>query len=130
MSTQTIQISSGDPETCPVIDPQRRRPSRQTHRYADALVALSLANLCYLKLWAALLAYSMAEMFFMKAAPSKVTILAAMTNTVVMAAALWFAIRVARNTKSGGWQRVAKGILLLTALVFANSFRETLSSLF
>ena len=94
----------------------------------DAVTALSLSNLCFLKLWAGLLSFTRAEMFFMKAPPTKHAIAAGLVNTFLLGLVLWFALRVARRRRAGLASKAATGLIVLAALVFANAVRETLSS--
>jgi Sulfatase len=104
-------------------------PAMQTHRaYRDAILALSLAHLCYLKLWSALLVYGRADVFFMKDPPSRVAVAALLVNTLLLASVLWGAIRVARVEPTGVLFRVATAILVATGLGLLNAVRETLST--
>src|SRR6187455_2014374 len=66
----------------------------------DAFVALSLANLCYLPIWAELLTGSRYH-YFMDHAPSRVSYPAILLNTVLLAAVFLFLGRLARRSERG-----------------------------
>jgi hypothetical protein len=63
----------------------------------DLLIALSLANLCYLRIWSELLTYTRADTYLMKLPPPPVEYQAVMLNVLLVGAALWIAAAIARH---------------------------------
>jgi hypothetical protein len=116
-------VSPHERDNAAVCPAQTTRPTS----WRDFVAALSLANLCYFKFWTAL-AYNRADLFYMKEAPSKSVVSATMVNTLLFAIILWGAVRVVRARPGGVLKIAATGILFSALIVFANSFRETIST--
>jgi len=118
----------------PIAPPERDgnepapRPRRRRGVYRDLAAAFSLANLCYVKLWTGLLAFTESEAFFMKSAPANKAIGAGLLNTTALAVALWLAMRAARARRPVFVARAGAAVILAAFFVFANGVRETLST--
>ncbi len=96
--------------------------------WKDLCIALSLANLCYLRIWSGLLTYGPEDAFFMKAPPAPAHYLAAVVNTLVLGAMIWVALRGSRRLRPG-WQTIAaEWFFLLLLLLPLNAIRNVLSS--
>jgi hypothetical protein len=93
----------------------------------DALIALSLSNLCYLRVWTELLTYQRHDTYLMKLPPGPAAMLAAMTNVVLLAAALWIAAAWARQTGSKRVWAVAEWGFLLSLALPLNALRAVLT---
>jgi hypothetical protein len=72
-------------------------------RLRDLFIALSLANLCYLRVWSELLTYTRSDTYLMKMPPAPAHYLAVMLNVLLVAGALGAAVTLARRkaSKSG-----------------------------
>ena len=90
----------------------------------DLGIALSLANLCYLRVWSEILTYQEADAFFMKAPPSPVHFAAALLNVVTMAGLLWLAMTAARREPSGRTMELARWAFCVFLLVGLNAVRS------
>jgi hypothetical protein len=93
----------------------------------DALIALSLTNLCYLRVWTELLTYQRYDTYLMKAPPGRAAMLAAMTNVVGIAAVLWMAIAWARRSSSRRIWASAEWAFLLSLALPLNALRAVLT---
>ncbi len=62
----------------------------------DLLAALSLANLCFIKLWDGLLNYTPAQAFFLEHAPPRTEYAAAFVNVILIGLIFFLLIRLAR----------------------------------
>jgi len=94
----------------------------------DLLIALSLANLCYLRIWSELLTYTRADTYLMKLPPPPVEYAAAMGNVLLVGFLLWIAASVARRAlpkAAFGWREAAFLLLLLVPL---NALRTVLGN--
>ncbi len=80
-----------EPSSAPFLSPTAGR---------DALIALSLANLCYLRVWTEILTYQRVNTYLMDLPPGPAAMLAAMTNVVLLAAVLWLAVTLVRRSGS------------------------------
>ena len=96
----------------------------------DLIVALSLANICYLRVWSELLTYRRADTYLMQAPPGPPALFAVMVNVLLMAGVLWALMVIARTMRSKWALRVAEiGFLLFLALPL-NAIRAVLSQFF
>ena len=96
-------------------------------RRRDLLIALSLANLCYLRIWSELLTYTRADTYLMKSPPSSVEYLAVMLNVAAAGAGFWMAACVARRLSKPSFGCCEIAFLLLLALPL-NGLRAVLSN--
>jgi hypothetical protein len=95
---------------------------------ADLVIALSLANLCYLRVWSELLTYTPANTFWMKRPPESAQYAAVVLNVVLAGILLWPLVRRARRTGPAS-ATLAQWSLLLVLLIPANGVREVLGNL-
>ncbi len=119
-----------DTTTEPAVPPIATLPVSRASFRTDAAVALSFANLCYLRLWSELLTYSPADAYKMKLPFSREAYIAVVLNVVVAAAA---GLGVAALLRRSGrrWAGVLASILFLAALAIpANALRSVLSNFF
>ena len=91
-------------------------------RLPDALVSLSLANLCLLRVWGALL--SPANHYFLARPPAWHTYVVAVLATLALAAAFFFLGRLARDPAHPGLSRLAPWGLLAASVVALNALRQ------
>lgn len=93
----------------------------------SALVALSLANLWYLRVWTELISYARADTYLMVHPPQPVDYVAVMINVLVTAAVFFglhqFAVR--RLSKRG--LRIATQVFVASLIIPLNSLREVLA---
>ncbi|MEO7652772.1 MAG: hypothetical protein ABIZ80_20110, partial [Bryobacteraceae bacterium] len=92
----------------------------------DLALAVSLANLCYLRIWSELLTYKRQQTYHMKTPPLPAEMLAALVNVLVLAA-LFFAI--ARFLRPRAPKLLEWGFLLFLAVPL-NAIRSVLSNQF
>lgn len=98
--------------------------------WPDAAIALSLANLSYLRVWSELLTYSAADTYTMKLPPSPAAYLAAVLNVLLVGAILWPLVSVVRRKLKGRDGRLARWVFLLSLAVPLNAMRSVLSNHF
>ncbi len=92
--------------------------------WRDAVIALSLANLAYFKVWSDLLVYTRDHAFWIKSPPGPRDFAAAMLN-VLLAGGLFFAgATLARRAASGSLRMLARCSFLLVLLIAVNAFRS------
>jgi hypothetical protein len=104
--------------------------------WRDVAIAMSLANLCYLRVWSELLTYSRSDTYLMKLPPGQADYAAAMLNALLLGGMLWLTITFARGKLKGPAFRFAEmGFLLFLAVplqalrsVLANSYAPYLRS--
>jgi hypothetical protein len=94
------------------------------------LVALSFANLCYLRVWSELLTYTPWDTYLMTTPPKPVDYLAVTVNVVLLAAALTGLSVLARRVLPGKQFRFAEMALVLGIAVPLNAVRSVLSGKF
>ncbi len=92
------------------------------------MIALSLVNLCYLRVWTELLTYTRADEYEMKLPPGPADYLAAMANVLLGGAVLFAAVQIAR--RAGIRQRLLNWGFLLFLILPLNSIRTVLSEQF
>jgi hypothetical protein len=96
----------------------------------DLMIALSLANICYLRVWSELLTYNRSDTYLMEAPPGPAAYMAAMAGVLLMAGLLWALAVLARATLSKAAFRVAEVGFLVFLVVPLNSIRAVLSEHF
>jgi hypothetical protein len=96
----------------------------------DLFIALSLANICYLRVWSELLTYNRSDTYLMEAPPGPAALLAAIAGVLLMAGLLWAVAVLARATLSKPAFRVAEIAFLVFLAVPLNSIRAVLSEHF
>jgi Sulfatase len=96
----------------------------------DLAIALSLANICYLRVWSELLTYRRADTYLMEAPPGPAAFMAAMAGVVLMAGLLWSLAVWARATLSKPAFGVAEIGFLVFLVVPLNAIRAVLSQHF
>lgn len=90
----------------------------------DLAIALSLANLCYLRVWSELLTYRRVDTYLMKSPPGPSALAAVMANVLLMAVLLWGMVTLARKQLSrSGFRWVQAGFLVFLAVPL-NALRE------
>jgi len=90
----------------------------------DLAIALSLANLCYLRVWSELLTYSRPDTYLMKAPPGAAELSAAMVNVLLLALLLWGLATLARKRLSPAAFRWVEAAFLLFLVMPLNALRE------
>jgi hypothetical protein len=93
----------------------------------DALIALSLANLCYLRIWTELLTYQRPDTYLMKLPPGPPALLAVMANVLIIAGVLWTAVALARRSGSERIWALAEWGFLLFLVLPLNALRAVLT---
>lgn len=96
----------------------------------DLAIALSLANICYLRVWSELLTYNRSDTYLMEAPPGPAAFMAAMASVLLLAGVLWALAVLARATLSEAAFRVAEIGFLVFLAVPLNSIRGLLSQHF
>ena len=91
------------------------------------LVALSFANLCYLRVWSELLTYTPWDTYLMTAPPRPVAYVALMVNVLVVAVALTGLSVLARRLLPDKRFRFAEMLLVLGISIPLNALRSVLS---
>ena len=94
------------------------------------LVALSFANICYLRVWAELLTYRPWDTYLMTTPPRPVEYLALVCNIVLMAALLTGLSFLARRLLPGKRFRFAEMAVVLGIFIPLNALRAVLSNQF
>uniref|UniRef100_Q01VH9 Sulfatase n=1 Tax=Solibacter usitatus (strain Ellin6076) TaxID=234267 RepID=Q01VH9_SOLUE len=90
----------------------------------DLAIALSLANLCYLRVWSELLTYRRQDTYLMKAPPGPAEFGAVMVNVLLLALLLWGLVTLARNSLSPSAFRWVQAAFLLFLVMPLNALRE------
>jgi hypothetical protein len=104
------------------------RPGAETHRARlDLAIALSLANLCYLRIWSELLTYRRGDTYLMKLPPGPAALTAVMADVLIVAAMLWGLATVARRRLSAAGFRWVQGGFLVFLVSPLNALRAVLS---
>lgn len=85
---------------------------------AHLLVAVSLANLCFIEVWGVL--FDPEFQFLRKGPPSSYHFVATAFNVLFLTAILWVLVTAARGWSSGITRRLAHGALLLAFLLALN----------
>jgi hypothetical protein len=96
----------------------------------DLFIALSLANLCYLRVWSELLTYTRSDEYLMKLPPRPMEYFALMLNVLLVAALLFGAVTWARRMFSKSAFRWVEFAFLLFLIVPLNALRAVLSNHF
>jgi len=102
----------------------------------DLAIALSLANLSFLRVWSELLTYRRADTYLMRTPPGPAALMAAATAVLLMAGTLWALVVLARTvvltrmSLSKPAFRVAQVAFLLFLAVPLNAIRSVLSQHF
>lgn len=65
--------------------------------WRDAVVCLSFANLCFLRVWKEILTYRQIDVYFSSVAPSRSDYLAAMLNVLLLGAAMFAVVTLSRK---------------------------------
>ncbi|MCU1235027.1 MAG: sulfatase [Candidatus Solibacter sp.] len=92
--------------------------------WRDFAVAISLTNLCYLRVWSELLTYRRGDTYLMKSPPGPTELAAVMTNVVLIALLLWGLVTFARKRLSIVRFRWVQAAFLLFLAVPLNALRE------
>jgi len=108
--------------------PKNGRVSSRTtavEAWRDLAIALSLANLCYLRIWGELLAYAPRDAYLMKSPPPPAAFGAVMLNVLLLGSLLWLIVTVARRTGSAVAIELVRWVLVLftLALLLATELR-------
>jgi hypothetical protein len=96
----------------------------------DLAIALSLANLCYLRVWSELLTYRRSDTYLMKSPPGPAALAAVVTNVLLLTAVLWGSVFLARKWLSKSQFRWVQTGFLLFLAVPANAVRAVASQYF
>lgn len=96
----------------------------------DLAIALSLANLCYLRVWSELLTYRRSDTYLMKTPPGPAALAAVVTNVLVLTAVLWGSVFLARRWLSRSQFRWVQIGFLVFLAVPANAVRAVASQYF
>ena len=92
----------------------------------DLAAALSLANLCYLRVWSELLTYTRSDTYLMKAPPGPAAYLAVMCNVLLLGGCLWALAIMARRWLPRTLRAGEIGFLILL-IVPLNGLRSVLA---
>jgi Sulfatase len=95
-----IPARSGEPPAIAGSQTTSSAPFLSPAAGRDALIALSLANVCYLRVWTELLTYQRVNTYLMDLPPGPPAMLAAMANVVLLGAVLWLAVTLVRRSGS------------------------------
>jgi hypothetical protein len=90
----------------------------------DLAIALSLANLCYLRVWSELLTYRREDTYLMTAPPGAAEFGAVMVNVLLLALLLWGLVTLARNRLSPWAFRWVQAAFLVFLVMPLNALRE------
>src|SRR5262245_6584488 len=80
---------------------RKRKADSMRQWLQDLFIALSLANLCFLRVWSQLLTYTRADTYLMLAPPSPQTYVALMLDVLVLAGLVWLGITLVRRYLTG-----------------------------
>ncbi len=105
------------------------RFDKKSRAWRDLAVALSLANLCYVRVWSELLTYKWADTYLMRHPPAPVSFAAVMVNVLVLAVLLWGAVTMARRL-GPRFFGVAEAAFLVSLCLPLNGIRSVLSNQF
>ena len=83
--------------------------------WRELVPALSIANLCYIEVWASLL--HPAYHFFRKSPPSPGSIAAALLGVLLLTVLFWAALAVSRRSSSAWARRAGQAVFLLGSVV-------------
>jgi hypothetical protein len=95
--------------------------------WGDWLAGLSLANLCFLRVWSEMLTYSRIDTFWMKAPPSHADLAAAIVNVLLWGTVFGAFLSFLRRLPAR-WTPFGEATLLLLLLVPLNALRSVLSN--
>jgi len=98
--------------------------------WRDLGIALSLSNLCYLRVWSELLTYIPSDTYLMKSPPAPIQNAAAILNVLLLGILLWLAVRLARRWLAPRAWLLAQIAFFLLLLVPLNALRSVLSNRF
>lgn len=96
--------------------------------WREALACLSFANICLLRVWSETLTFTRADRFFMQIPPGPADYGAAMANVLLLAAAMFAAIRLGRRRLPPRAWRAVRLASLAAVLVPLNSLRAVFSA--
>jgi Sulfatase len=105
------------------LEPEQPAASKGGAR-RDLGIALSLANLCYLRVWSELLTYRRADTYLMKSPPGPAALAAVMANVVLLAVLMWGMVSLARKRLSRPRFRWVQAGFLVFLAVPLNALRE------
>ena len=109
---------------------EEQLPARAGGRARELAIAISAANLCYLRIWSELLTYTRADTYLMKAPPPRAAYLAVVVNVLIVAGILYGALQLVRRAAPRRYHFLADtGFLLFLAIPF-NALRSVLSEHF
>jgi Sulfatase len=94
------------------------------------LVALSFANLCYLRIWSELLTYHHYDLYLMVTPPKPVEYIAVIANVLLGAVAIWGLSILAVRILKGGSFRFAEMAVVLGLCLPLNALRAVLANQF
>jgi hypothetical protein len=100
---------------------------RKGNTWKDLAIALSLANLCLLRIWSQSLTYSPSDTYLMKHPPLPAAYYAAILNVVCLGVLFWLVSLIVRKFDSPGALRAREIVFLLSMLVPLNALREVAS---
>ena len=113
------------PQSASPVSPQRQPPAAVTGTpRRDLAIALSLSNLCYLRVWSELLTYRRADTYLMKSPPGPAALAAVMANVLLLAVLLWGLVTLARKRLSRSAFRCVQAAFLVFLAVPLNALRE------
>ena len=95
--------------------------------WGDWLAGVSLANLCFLRVWSEMLTYSRADTFWMKGPPSRADLGAGMVNVLLWGTVFGVLLFLSRRV-SARWRPYADSALILLFLLPLNALRSVLSN--
>ncbi len=102
----------------------------KTPRWKDFAVALSLANLCYLRIWSELLTYTSVDAYNMKSPTAPVDYLAAALNVLLLGTVFWGLMTLVRSTANRRFRALAFWAFFALLLLPLNGIRSVLANQF
>lgn len=114
------------------VPAEEKRPGEMrffTGRRRDAVISLSMANFCFVRVWGEILAYRRTDAVWLETIPSPVDDVAVMTAVLLLAAALYGAMRMARRYPGDRGRKIARFASFGLAAIPLNGLRAALSPL-
>ncbi len=102
----------------------------ESSAFRDLAVSLSLANLCYIRVWTELLTYTRRDTYIMRRPPGPDDLVAAIVNVLLAGLAFFAIARWLRTIRNSRVQTAARWIFLVFLLLPLNSIRAILANEF
>jgi hypothetical protein len=96
--------------------------------WRDLAIGLSLANICFLRVWSDMLTYSQSSAFWMKHPPTPVEFFAAILNVMIVGCVLGLGVNYLRRTLSKRAMLWTRRAFLLSLAIPLNAIRTVLAN--